>query len=333
MQHFGGEDEGGRRVTAELIIPAHRAGLVIGHHGESLKRIEKMSQCKIQFDQQYNSDNERRVIIVGAPEDIEEAKKLVLEKVDDPMSRFPSVQVMVPQGRVGLIIGKGGETIRELQEKSGAKITVQPEGSVDPFAAERAVTVCGDEESIQRAKDLIHELLTGQSRGGFLGGSGATLTGGRGTTIQIPETSVGAVIGKRAETLRTLQTMSGCRIYVEPNPAAGNSSFRNVHLTGAPEQVAYAHQLIMEKVAQNEGAYYSYDPAQPSVIYQNPNEMFTGAGATDQATAAGYDYAQYYYQYYQQQAQAGGQPMDPAQQQTYDYAAYAQYYAQQQPPQ
>jgi far upstream element-binding protein len=337
MQHFGGnlEDEVGRgRLTADMVVPAHRAGLVIGHHGESLKRIEKLSQCKIQFDQHWQGDPEqRRIIIVGCQEDIEEAKKLILERIDDPMSRFPSTQVMVPQGRVGLIIGKGGETIRELQEKSGARITVQPEGQVDPFATERAVTVCGDDESIQRAKDLIHELLTGQSRGGFLGASSGLRTAGNTTTIHIPESSVGAVIGRRAETLRTLQNMSGCRIYVETTSAPGSDGMRNVHLTGAPEQVTYANQLIMERVAQNEGSYYGgYDMSQASTVYQNPAEF-----TADPNAQAGYDYAQYYYYYQQQQQQQqqhqGQAATDPNQQQ-YDYSAYAaQYPGYQYPPQ
>ena len=309
MQHFGGnpDDEGGARgrTQADMLVPAHRAGLIIGHHGESLKRIEKLSQCTIQFD---------------CADDVEEAKRLVLEKVDDNLSRYPSVQMMIPQGRVGLIIGRGGETIRELQERSGARITVQPESQVDPFAAERSVTLCGDDESIQRAKDMIHEMLTGQSRGGFPGVSGRS---GNTVTISIPESSVGAVIGRRADTLRTLQNMSGCKINVETASAPG-SGVRNVHLNGAPEQIAYANQLIMEKVAQNEGTYYGYESA--GQIYQNPAE-FTQTAATD--PNAGYDYAQYYYYYQQQMAAAnGGGQVDPSQQQqyqqAYDYAAQQQ---------
>lgn len=344
MKQFGASDnnlEGeSRRITVEVIVPAHRAGLVIGHHGESLKRIEKLSQCKVQFDQQFSSEHERKIIIVGIPEDIEEAKRLIKEKVDDPMSRFPTIQVIVPQGRVGLVIGKGGETIRELQEKSGAKITVQPETNIESYSTERIVNVTGDEESIRRAKELINDLLTGQSKtggGGFIGGGSSGLATARNTTtIQIPETSVGAIIGKRAETLKSLQSMSGCRIFVEPNSTAGNSEGRNVHLTGAPEQIAYAQQLIMEKVAQCDSSLYTYDHTnQPSVIYQNPGEfgIANAAGgaasvAMDPASQAAYDYSQYYYYYQQQQQQpqvdSQGQPIP------FDYSSYYYYNQQQQ---
>lgn len=38
------------------------------------------------------------------------------------------VEMMIPGPKVGLIIGKGGETIKQLQEKSGAKMVVIQEG-------------------------------------------------------------------------------------------------------------------------------------------------------------------------------------------------------------
>lgn len=38
------------------------------------------------------------------------------------------VEIMIPGPKVGLIIGKGGETIKQLQEKSGAKMVVIQDG-------------------------------------------------------------------------------------------------------------------------------------------------------------------------------------------------------------
>lgn len=343
--------EGPARVAIEIYIPAHRAGLIIGHHGESLKRIEKISQCKVQFDPQTSSDGDRRVVIIGFPEDVEEAKRLIGEKSEEAAeTRFPTIHMRIPQNRVGLVIGRGGETIRELQERSGARINVQPENQVDSWGNnERAVYITGDEASIRRAQDLINEMVAGHGRG--VGGGGPPGAPRNAVIIKIPENSVGAVIGKRAETLRTLQNLSGCRIYVEPHSSSSGTE-RTVHLSGAPEQAAYAQQLIMERVTQNEvaTAYYGsmYDSTgQPSVIYQNPAEF---GGAAPAATmgggggmpAEGYDYARYYGMYYgqQQMPMAAGtganaasyQPVDPSsqqqQQQPYDYAAYAQYYQQ-----
>lgn len=42
---------------------------------------------------------------------------------------------MVPGPKVGLIIGKGGETIKQLQEKSGAKMVVIQDGPNPEFVS------------------------------------------------------------------------------------------------------------------------------------------------------------------------------------------------------
>lgn len=40
----------------------------------------------------------------------------------------PYVEIMVPGSKVGLVIGKGGETIKMLQEKTGAKMVIIQDG-------------------------------------------------------------------------------------------------------------------------------------------------------------------------------------------------------------
>lgn len=40
----------------------------------------------------------------------------------------PYQEIMVPGAKVGLVIGKGGETIKMLQEKTGAKMVIIQDG-------------------------------------------------------------------------------------------------------------------------------------------------------------------------------------------------------------
>lgn len=40
----------------------------------------------------------------------------------------PYQEIMVPGSKVGLVIGKGGETIKMLQEKTGAKMVIIQDG-------------------------------------------------------------------------------------------------------------------------------------------------------------------------------------------------------------
>lgn len=375
-------------IRDEMMIPAHKTGLIIGTHGESLKRIERISQCRVILDQSSNNNPnapERRLIIVGLEQDVLEAKRLIKERLGEgsfpgssqsgsgglishiggsqgamgPRSS-PDLIVNIPGNKVGLIIGKGGDTIKQIQEVSGAKVAVQapPNNQPEHLPHEtRLVSVWGDQNTTMAAKALVEGLASGIVRtdgssgrlvavphaagsylaslvpimGGVIADSrsgnynaGARIPGTNTTTIQILDSTVGLVIGKKAETLRNLQSTSGCRIFVDPgNPNANPPNmYRDIHLSGTPEQIAYAHQLIMDRVARGEAriltntyssmqqsntAPFSSTNAESSagVVYQSPTELCNQNANT-------FDYASYYYQYYYQQQQQSGMPATPA---------------------
>lgn len=61
--------------------------------------------------------------------------------------------------KVGLIIGKGGETIKYLQSQSGAKIQITKDLEADPHSRTRDVELMGSSEQISRAEDLINDMI------------------------------------------------------------------------------------------------------------------------------------------------------------------------------
>merc|ERR1719454_2405500 len=80
----------------------------------------------------------------------------------------------VPSNKVGLVMGKGGETIRNICSQSGAHCQVDkaaPEG-----AREKSIVIKGSAEAVERAKQLIHEKIGG----GYGGGGGHGGYGGGG---------------------------------------------------------------------------------------------------------------------------------------------------------
>jgi len=70
-----------------------------------------------------------------------------------------SKKIDIPNGRVGVIIGKGGETIKYLQLQSGAKIQVTRDMDADPNSVTRTVELMGTPEAIASAEKLINEVL------------------------------------------------------------------------------------------------------------------------------------------------------------------------------
>ena len=63
----------------------------------------------------------------------------------------------VPDKCVGLIIGRGGESINDIQRRSGARVNIVPETqSVD---GRRPVNLFGTDEANQRARELIEVIV------------------------------------------------------------------------------------------------------------------------------------------------------------------------------
>jgi predicted RNA-binding protein YlqC (UPF0109 family) len=68
------------------------------------------------------------------------------------------VDVEVPGGKIGAIIGRGGETIQSIERVSGAKINTPKDRVTDPSAM-AMVKVRGTAEAIEKAKELIAQAI------------------------------------------------------------------------------------------------------------------------------------------------------------------------------
>ncbi|KRT81855.1 K Homology domain containing protein, partial [Oryctes borbonicus] len=133
------------------------------------------------------------------------------------------VEIMVPGPKVGLIIGKGGETIKQLQEKSGAKMVVIQDGPNQE--QEKPLRISGDPAKVEYAKQLVYDLIAEKEmqaynrRGGGGGGSrnmdDRQQYDGYGTSeaeVLVPRAAVGVVIGKGGDMIKKIQQETGARV-------------------------------------------------------------------------------------------------------------------------
>ncbi len=66
---------------------------------------------------------------------------------------MPSTGTMsVPSNMVGKVIGRGGENIRAIQQRSGAHVNIERESDSAPGSTERKVFITGDPMAIERAR-------------------------------------------------------------------------------------------------------------------------------------------------------------------------------------
>ncbi|KAL4296645.1 hypothetical protein GQ457_12G021000 [Hibiscus cannabinus] len=166
-----------------------------------------------------------------------------------------SKKIDIPQNRVGVIIGKAGETIKYLQLQSGAKIQVQRDTDADPSSVTRPVELVGTAEQIAKAEQLINDVLAEAEAGGS-GMVSRRMTGQAGSEhfeMKIPSNKVGLVIGKGGETIKSMQARTGARIQVIPLhlPPGDTSTERTLHIDGSSEQIKHARELVDEVISEN----------------------------------------------------------------------------------
>eukprot|EP01018_Ginkgo_biloba_P024934 Gb_31122 [translate_table: standard] len=166
-------------------------------------------------------------------------------------------RIDVPNAKVGLIIGKGGETIKYLQHQSGAKIQVARDAESDPSLSFRYVELTGTSEQISRAEQLVKDVIAEADAGGSstfaAHGFGSVQSGGEQIQMQVPNNKVGLIIGKGGETIKNLQSRSGARVQLIPLhlPEGDTSTERTVQVTGNKQQIEAAQEMIKEVISEN----------------------------------------------------------------------------------
>jgi len=286
-------DEGVETINIE----SNLVGLIIGRQGENLRRIESESGCRVQFNSGPEQSGPVRQCTITGNRSQRAACKTELNRIIEesgmsaaarattsdrnsrdapPPARASShqpalrdgedtMQIMVPDRTVGLIIGRGGETIRDLQERSGCHVNIV--GEAKSVNGLRPVNLIGSREAAARAKDLIMEIVESDSKttggkdaapprreparenpygntfGGGVSGGGDKIS----DSIFVPSDAVGMIIGKGGETIKDMQSTTGCKINVSP-ATGGPDKDREIGLVGSRDAIAAARRAIEDKV-------------------------------------------------------------------------------------
>ncbi|KAL0993084.1 hypothetical protein UPYG_G00103020 [Umbra pygmaea] len=246
-------------TSEEYSVPDGMVGLIIGRGGEQINKIQQDSGCKVQIAPDSGGLPERSVSLTGTKESIQKAKTLLDEIVSrgrgTPPSSFHeatngqsgSVQeMMIPAGKAGLVIGKGGETIKQLQERAGVKMILIQDASQGPNM-DKPLRIIGEPYKVEQAMELVQEILRERDHPGFgerneygsrVGG------GGGGMDVPVPRHSVGVVIGRSGEMIKKIQSDAGVRIQFKPDDGTGPDKI--AHIMGPPDCCDHAAQIIQE---------------------------------------------------------------------------------------
>lgn len=278
--------------SEQITVPDKMVGMIIGKGGEQITRLQQESGCKIQMAPDSGGQPVRMCTLTGSDAAISQAKSMIEGIVANSAAmggggggggNSGQFEMLIPGNKVGLIIGKGGETIKMLQEQTGAKIIVIQESSEQ--ADQKPLRISGSSDAVEAAKARVMDLLNqidmnggggrggmrGGMRGGFAGrgrgrggGGWAGDRGGGGEGVEFVTVSsdkVGLVIGKGGETIKSINQASGAHCEIDKK-APPDATEKNFIIRGPPENVERAKQMVLEKIGAAPGSGYGAFPGQ-----------------------------------------------------------------------
>ncbi|XP_012670890.2 far upstream element-binding protein 3 isoform X6 [Clupea harengus] len=244
-------------ITEDYKVPDKMVGFIIGRGGEQITRIQLESGCKIQIAADSGGMMDRPCTLTGSPESIEQAKRLLGQIVErcrngpgfhNDMDGNNTIQeILIPASKVGLVIGKGGDTIKQLQERTGVKMIMIQDGPM-PTGVDKPLRITGDPYKVQQARELVVEIIRDKDQGDFRTARGdfGSRMGGSSMDVAVPRFAVGIVIGRNGEMIKKIQNDAGVRIQFKPDD--GISPDRIAQVMGQPDRCQHAVHLINELV-------------------------------------------------------------------------------------
>jgi len=156
---------GGGGAGESMDIPKQMVGRVIGRGGETVRGLQAQSGANVSIDQNVPEGAPCKVTISGAPDQVARAKAMITELLSDggkgggPQfgaggSGGGAEKVLpIQQQHVGKIIGKGGETIKGMQNQTGARIQIDQNAWT--------CTITGTPQAVEQAAQIIATITAG----------------------------------------------------------------------------------------------------------------------------------------------------------------------------
>ncbi|KAI0647548.1 hypothetical protein C8Q79DRAFT_926030 [Trametes meyenii] len=260
-------------IHMRCLIVTQDASIIIGKGGSHVNEIREKSGARVVVSESIPGNPERILNVSGPLDAVSKAFGLIVRRINDepfdkpsvPGSRAVTIKFMIPNSRMGSVIGKGGTKIKEIQEASGARLNASE--TMLPGSTERLLSVSGVADAIHIATYYIGNILIeanermpstnnssyrpssytsssssssrrppysgssyvpGYAQNPYAGGPAAAPSQLQTQQIYIPNDLVGCIIGKGGAKINEIRQMSACQIKIMEPGAVG------VGMNGAP---------------------------------------------------------------------------------------------------
>lgn len=175
-----------------------------------------------------------------------------VEKTEDStdVAQVYSLKILVPGKTIGSVIGKGGASIKEITETSGANVVVRPRDDVGSTRTERVVDIDGTGDAIAAAYESIMFKVEAEAKtmneDEEERDSSKTLVP---LKILIANELIGHIIGKGGSTIKQLADDSGTEFQInQPESQPGPETLRTITVEGTAVGLCEAQKLVVQKL-------------------------------------------------------------------------------------
>ncbi|XP_066142478.1 RNA-binding protein Pasilla isoform X2 [Euwallacea fornicatus] len=202
-------------------------------------------------------------------------------------------KVLVPSVAAGAIIGKGGETIAQLQKETGARVKMSKSHDFYPGTTERVCLITGSVDAILIVLDFIMEKIREKpdlTKPVIEAGDSSKLTQERDKQVKIlvPNSTAGMIIGKAGNYIKQIKESSGSYVQISQKAKDVSLQERCITVIGEKDQNKQACMMILSKVVEDPQSgtclNVSYADVSGPVANYNP----TGSPFAQQTAAAAF---------------------------------------------
>eukprot|EP01135_Chromosphaera_perkinsii_P009635 Nk52_evm85s1810 gene=Nk52_evmTU85s1810 len=168
-----------RLYSLKMLVANDMCGHIIGKQGKTINTIEAKADARIHVASDTSVPegfSERLVTITGTVEAVSIAQFLVSEFIynavlqkalkstdDEPVETQQDncvLKLLIPETLIGVLIGKNGSNMNEIQAETGSKITITPESEARYSAVERVILLTGTLQSNKECQLAISRKLS-----------------------------------------------------------------------------------------------------------------------------------------------------------------------------
>jgi len=155
------------KVVKTCTIDAKKVGALVGAKGVTLKAIQEATECEIKIAKPKEGEEATETVSVTVTGLVEKNVNLAVRSISEMGTKgyclllkgenFSEGSIMVQPSSLGEIVGKGGSTLRAIQDAFDVKInTPQNVDRASPVPIKLGVV--GDKNAVKKAKEAIKQL-------------------------------------------------------------------------------------------------------------------------------------------------------------------------------